>query len=102
MTPHQENTFLFCSYLPAAPLSPSRTLKGLFLTDTVPFIESLFMGPRLPLCVASGTTEIQGHHQVCPAGRGGYRTPSKKADANLDCAFVENELFFTHIIDFEK
>ena len=51
-------------------------------------------GPRLALCVASGTTEIQGHHQVWRARRGGPRTPSRTTDANLDCPFVENALIF--------
>ena len=50
---------------------------------------------RLASCVASGTTEIQGHRQVCRARRGGPRTPSTTTDANLDCAFVENALFYT-------
>ena len=53
-----------------------------------------FKGPRLASCVASGTTEIQGHRQVCRARRGGPRTPSRTTDANLDCAFVENALLF--------
>ena len=59
--------------------------------DTAPF-----MGPWLASCVASGTTEIQGHCQVCRARRGGPRTPSTTTDANLDCAFVENTLFDTN------
>ena len=67
MTPHQGNPILFCS---------SQQL------------------PRLALCVASGTTEIQGHRQVCRARRGGPRTPSTTTDANLDCAFVEKALVF--------
>ena len=42
-------------FLPATPLSPSRTLEGLFeLTYTAPF-----EGTRLASCVASGTTEKQ-------------------------------------------
>ena len=51
------------------------------------------MGPRLASCVASRTTEIQGHRQGCRARRGGPRTPSTTTEANLDCAFVENALF---------
>ena len=47
------------------------------------------------------TTEKQGHRQMFHARRGGPRTPSTTADANLDCAFVENALF-TQILDFEK
>ena len=56
-----------------------------FWADTAPF-----SGPRLTSCVASGTTEIQGHRQVCRARPRGHRTPSRTTDANLDCAFVEN------------
>ena len=58
-----------------------------------------FEVPRLASCVASGTTEIQGHRQVWRARRGGPRTTT---DANLDCAFVENALIYTHLFDFEK
>ena len=50
-----------------------------------------FDGPRLPSRVTSGTTEIQRHFQVW---RGGPRTPTGATKANLDCAFVENTLFF--------
>ena len=64
----------------ATPLSPSQTFEGLFWGDMV-----LFRGPRLALCVASGTAEKQGHCQVCRARRGGPRTPSHTTDANLDC-----------------
>ena len=53
-----------------------------------------FKGHGLALCVASGTTEKQGHRQVCRARRRGPRTPSKTAYANLDCAFVKNALVF--------
>ena len=73
-------------FLPATPSSPSRILEGLF---------ELTRRPLLASCVASGTTEILGHHQVCRARRGGPRTPSTTTDANLDCAFVENALFDT-------
>ena len=67
MTPHRGNTILFCS---------SQQL------------------PRLRLMHASGTAEIQGHCQVWRARRGGPRTLSTTADTNLDCAFVENALFY--------
>ena len=40
-------------------------------------------------------TEIQGHHQVWRARRGGPRTSYRTTDANLDCAFVENALIYT-------
>ena len=54
-----------------------------FWADTAPF-------KGLALCIASGTTEIQGHHQVCRARR-------RTTDKNLDwCAFVANALFYTN------
>ena len=70
-------------------VSVSKPIKGVFWADTAPF-----KGPRLALCVASGTTEIQGHRQECSARREGPRTPSTTTDANLDCAFVENTLLY--------
>ena len=57
-----------------------------------------FKGPRLSLCVASGTTEKQGH---CHGAVLGAETPSITTDANLDCAFVEKTLF-TPMLDCEK
>ena len=77
-------------FFPATPWSQSQTLEGLFELTQRPF-----SGPRLASSVASGTTEKQGHRQVCRARRGGPRTPSTTTDANLDCAFVENALFYT-------
>ena len=68
-------------FLPATPSSPSRTLEGLFELTRRPF-------RALDSCVASGTTEIQGHRQVCSARREGPKTTSKTADTNLDFAFV--------------
>ena len=38
---------------------------------------------------------------MCRARRGGPRTPSTSADANLDCVFVENSLF-SPIVDDEE
>ena len=55
-------------------------------------LTALFKGPRLASCFASGTTEIQGHHQVCRAGRRGPKKPSKTSDTNC----------FPTILDFEK
>ena len=75
MTPHRGNTI--------SSIPPSNSLVSV----------SLF---------ASGTTEIQGHRQVCSARRGGPRTLPKTVNANFDCAFVENALFYTRILDFEK
>ena len=72
-------------FLPATPLSPSWTLEGLFELTWRP-------SRALTSCIASGTTEIQGHREVCHARPGGPRTPSTTADANLGCAFVESAL----------
>ena len=60
---------------------------------SLPFLPATASSPSR--CVASGTTEIQGHRQVCRARCGGHRTPSRAADAILDCAFVENALIYT-------
>ena len=48
-----------------------------------------FKGHRLASCVASGTTEIQEHCQVCLARLRGPYTLSRTTDANLHCAFLE-------------
>ena len=87
MTPHRGNTILFRSsqQLPHLRLGPLKAFRA----NTAPF-----EGPRLASCIASGTTEIQGHRQVCRARRGGPRTLSRTTLANLDCAFVENTLVF--------
>ena len=89
MTPNWGKTVLFRSsqQLPRLRLGP---LKGFF---EGPF--KVFKGPQLASCVASGTTEIQGHCQVCCARRRGPRTPSTATDANHDCALFENALFYT-------
>ena len=60
-----------------------------------------FKGHPLASCIASGTTEILGHRQVCRARRRGRWTLLTTADANLNCAFGENALF-TPILDCEK
>ena len=57
---------------------------------------ALLKGPPLAFCIASGTTEKQGHGKVCSASRGGPRTPSGTTDANLDGMFVKNALFYNH------
>ena len=38
--------------------------------------------------------ELQRYQYTVMSRRRGPRTPSKTADANLDCAFVENSLFY--------
>ena len=78
---------LFSSVPPNNSLVSVSDPRRAFRADTAPF-----SGPRL---VASGTTEKQGHRQVWRARCGGPRTPSTTTDANLDCAFVENALFYT-------
>ena len=60
------------------------------MADTAPF-----KGTRFTSCVASGTLKKQGHRQVHRVRRGALGTPSKTVDANLNCAFVENALFYT-------
>ena len=60
------------------------------------------LGPRLASCVASGTTEIQGHIQGFRIRRGGPRTQSTTTDTNLDCVFVVNALIYTPILNGEK
>ena len=80
MTPHRRDTIFFRSSQQLPRLEGRRVSSK---------------SPRLASCVASGTTEIQGHRQVCQARHGGPRAPSTTADANLHCAFVENALFYT-------
>ena len=81
---------LFSSVPPSNSLVSVSDPRRAFWADTVPFL-----GPRLASCVASGITELQRHRQVCSARRGGPRTLSTTTDANLDCAVVENALFYT-------
>ena len=57
---------------------------------------------KLATYAAFGTIEIQGHRQVWCTRRWGPRTLSRASDVNLDCAFVENALFYTPILDWEK
>ena len=60
-------------------LDPQRA----FWADMAPF-----SGPRLASCVASGTTEIQGHSQVR------WARNNNNNWRKLWCAFVENALFY--------
>ena len=53
-----------------------------------------FKGPRLASSIASGTIEIQGHHQVCCARGKGPKTSSRTTDANRDGAFFESAFLF--------
>ena len=68
--------------LPATPSSPCWTLQGIFELTRRPF--SL-----------DSSTEIQGHSHVFRASHRVPETQSRTADANLDCVFVENALFYT-------
>ena len=76
MTPLDRETLFSSPFLPATPSSPSLTLEGFFELTRQPS-KTL----KLSSCVASGTTEIQGYHQVCCARPGG---PKTLTDANLD------------------
>ena len=81
-------SFLF---LPATPLSLSRTLEGLSELTLCP--SRALASPR----VLVPELQTRGHCQVCCARRRGPRTPSKTTDANLGCAFVENALIARNI-----
>ena len=63
------------------------TLKGLFEPQRPP------MAVNLASCNASGTSEIQGHCQVCRAKRKALRLLSESTGANLDSVFLENTFF---------
>ena len=69
MTPHRGNNILLCS---------SQQLPRLCLVPLKDFL-SWRGALQGSLCDASGTTEKQGHCQVCSARRGGPRTPSKNS-----------------------
>ena len=84
-----------CEEILFSSIPPSNSLVSVsdpwraFWADTAPF-----KGPRLASCVASGTIEMQGHHQVCRARRKGPRTLSRKTIKNNDSVFVKNALVF--------
>ena len=84
--------YFFLLFLRATSLSPSWTLEGLFELTQRP--SRALDSPRALL------PELQRYKDFC-ARRRGPRTLSTTADANLDCAFVENELF-PPILDCEK
>ena len=73
---------LFSSIPSSNSLVSSRTLEGLFLSRHGALITDT--------CVASGTTEEEGHRQVRHARHRGKHT----TDAKLDRAFVEKALVF--------
>ena len=74
MTPRKNHTL---PLLPATPLFP--TLEGLFEVTRHPA-----RGLNPDAYVASGTTEIQGHHLVWHPWRVGPKTQSRTNDTNLD------------------
>ena len=77
-------------FLPATPSSPSRTLEGLFELTRRP--SRALDSPRALL---PGLQRYKDTVRCAAARRGGPRTPSTTPDANLDCAFLENALFYT-------
>ena len=85
MTPHRGNTILFLSSSNSLVMGPWRAPCQL---------KKPFKGPQPQRIRCFGTTEKQGHRQVCHARRGGPRTASRTIDANLDCAFIKNALVF--------
>ena len=70
--------------------SLSHTLEG--LSELTPRPSRTLDSPRALL---PELQSIYDTHQVCCARRRGPRTASTTTDANSDCAFVENALFYT-------
>ena len=89
MTPGREKTFLsrLSHQIPRPRLG---RLKG-FLSW-----HGALQGPstRIVHCFRN-YIEARPPYKVCRAKREGPRTLSRTADANLNCAFVENALFYT-------
>ena len=75
-------------FLPATPSFPSWILEGPFKLIGRP--SSALDSPRALL------PEILGHRKVSRTRFTAPRTPSKRADANLDCAFAENALSYKY------
>ena len=76
----------YLPFLPATPLSPSRTLEGLFQLTLRP--SRALDSPRALL------PELQRYKDtVCLARHRGLSALSRTANANLDCAFVKRHLF---------
>ena len=91
MIPHQGGHCPLL-FLPATLLS--QTFKELF-----ELIQHPSRALNLASCLASRTTEIQRHCQVCPTGCRGPKTQrSSKTDSNLDCVFAKTH-FFALIVD---
>ena len=79
MTPRRGNNSLSYSCKKLPPLSVPYLWRT-FSADALPFKHH-----RLASCIALGAKKKQGHCQLCQARHGGPRTPSKKANANLNC-----------------
>ena len=62
------------------------------------FFSVPFKGPRLASCIASGTTEIQGHRQVCRAEVPGHH--QQQLTQTLIVRLLKTH-FFTPIFDCE-
>ena len=78
-----------------SPVCPSNSLLSIsdpwraFWGATAPF-----QRPQLALCTASKTTEMQGHLQLSRPRHRGPQRLLRTTDANLVCAFDENDLLF--------
>ena len=86
---------LFSSVPPSNSLVSVSDPRRAFWADTVPF-----SGPRLASCVASGTTEKQGHRQVCCDRREVQGHHQKQLMQTLIVRL--NALFYTRILVCEK
>ena len=81
------------SLLPATPLSLFWNLEGLFELTRCPSKALNLPRALLPELQRNKDTV----RYACCARCRGPRTPSKTANANLDCEFVENAHFFTYL-----
>ena len=88
MTPRWGDNFSL-KFLPGTPSSRSRTLEGLF--ELTRRLLRALDSPRALL------SELQRKKDTVKCAAIGVDVPghSKSADANLDCAFVENTLSYT-------
>ena len=80
---------LFSSITPSNSLVSVSGPRRAFWTDTVPF-----QGLQLAWCVASGTTENEGHCKVCQSLGAAEVSTKNNADTNLSRAFVKIALLF--------
>ena len=76
---------------------PSQQLPCLCIEPLKGFFELTLRPSKaldLPLVLLPEIQKYKGHRQVCRARHRGPRTLSKIADANLQCAFDENALYY--------